>query len=63
MIDALMIGELERYAINDLNRPLTQTDTETLDKVIEKRFRIFASSFFYFINISNFRRINYYASY
>lgn len=33
MIDALMTGELERYASADLNRPLLESEIQTLEKV------------------------------
>lgn len=33
MIDALMTGELERYATADLNRTLLDSEIQTLEKV------------------------------
>ena len=34
MIDALMTGEMERYATTDLNRPLLESEIQTIEKVI-----------------------------
>lgn len=51
MIDALMTGELECYAIADLNRPLIESETQTKEKVRKLKRMMFLKwyMFLYFI--------------